>query len=64
MTQAFFGGVVIGALVMACAFVLFLNRASRRLKRREVSEWEEDFFEPVPPPVATRIINRHREFTL
>lgn len=64
MMEAAFGGFIFGALLTGAAFIVFMNKKTSRRKRREIPEWEADFFEPEPPAVTTRIINRHREFKI
>lgn len=56
--MAFLVGFLMGFMFTGSAFVLF---ATRRRKRREVSTWTEDHYQP---PVTTRVINKHRSIEL
>lgn len=58
--NAFFAGIVFGALFMGAIFVVFITKA--RSPRRDIAEWREDTYQQ--PPVTTRIVNRHRSIEL
>lgn len=57
--NAFFAGVIFGALFAGSAVVVFVTRMKNR--KREIIDWSEKAYEP---PVTTRIVNRHRSIEL
>lgn len=58
--NAFFAGVLFGALLIGSVFVAFITR--QRKPKREIEIWSEEAYQP--PPVKTRIVNRHRSIEL
>ena len=62
--NAFFGGIVFGAILAGSVFVIFIT-SRRRPPRREPVEWVPEFHEPQPhPPVSTRILIKERSIQL
>jgi hypothetical protein len=59
--NAFFGGIVFGAILAGSVFVIFIT--SRRRPRREPVEWVPEFHEP-QPTVTTRILVNRRSIEL
>lgn len=61
--NAFFGGIIFGAILAGSVFVIFIT--SRRRPRREPIEWVPEFHDPQPqPPVTTRILIKERSIQL
>lgn len=58
--NAFFAGIVFGALFMGAIFVVFITKA--RSPRRDIAEWREDTYQQ--PPVTTRILIKERNLEL
>lgn len=58
--NAFFAGIVFGALFMGAIFVVFITKA--RSPRRDIAEWREDTYQQ--PPVVTRILIKERNLEL
>jgi hypothetical protein len=62
--NAFFGGIIFGAILAGSVFVIFIT-TRRRPPRREPVEWVPEFHEPQPqPPVTTRILVNRRSIEL
>jgi hypothetical protein len=63
--NAFFAGVVFGALLAGSAFTIFLTRI-RRPKRREVEPWSEDDYQErtALPRVSTKVSIHERTISL
>ena len=62
--NAFFGGIIFGAILAGSVFVIFIT-SRRRPPRREPVEWVPEFHEPQPhPPVSTRILIKERSIQL
>jgi hypothetical protein len=59
--NAFFAGVIFGALLAGSAFTIFLTRIPRP-KRREIEPWSETAYQA--PPVTTRILIKERNIQL
>jgi hypothetical protein len=59
--NAFFGGIVFGAILAGSVFVIFIT--SRRRPRRDPVEWVPEFHEP-QPHVTTRILVNRRSIEL
>jgi len=57
--NAFFAGVLFGALLIGSVFVAFITR--QRKPKREIIDWTEKAYEP---PVTTRILVRERSIKL
>lgn len=58
--NAFFAGVLFGALFAGSAIVVFVTRIKK--PKREIIDWTDRAYEP---PVTTKItVNRHREFQI
>lgn len=61
--NAFFGGIVFGAILAGSIFVIFITITRR--PRREPVEWTPEFHEPhLQPPVTTRILIKERSIQL
>jgi hypothetical protein len=58
--NAFFAGIVFGALFMGAVSVIFITKA--RSPRREIAEWREENYQQ--PPVTTRILIKERNLEL
>ena len=58
--NAFFAGIVFGALFMGAIFVVFITKA--RSPRRDIAEWREDSYQQ--SPVTTRILIKERNLEL
>ena len=58
--NAFFGGIVFGALFMGCIFIIFITKA--RSPRREIAEWREETYQH--PPVTTKLLIKERTFDI
>ena len=63
--NAFFGGIIFGAILAGSVFVIFITsrRRPRRELRREPVEWVPEFHEP-QPHVTTRILVNRRSIEL
>lgn len=59
--NAFFGGIVFGAILAGSIFVIYITITRR--PRREPVEWMPEFHEP-QPPVTTKIVTQKREFII
>ena len=63
--NAFFGGIIFGAILAGSVFVIFITSRRRPSPRREPIEWVPEFHEPQPhPPVTTRILIKERSIQL
>ena len=65
--NAFFGGIVFGAILAGSVFVIFITSRRRPEPRREPVEWTPEFHDPQPPPhppVTTRILIKERSIQL
>ena len=58
--NAFFGGILFGALFMGAGLIVYFNRLHR--PKREPEPWREDAWQQ--PIVTTKIVNRHRSIEL
>jgi hypothetical protein len=61
--NAFFAGVVFGALLAGSVFTIFITSRRRPQPRREPIEWAPEFHDP-QPPVTTRILIKERHLVL
>ena len=62
--NAFFGGIIFGAILAGSVAVIFIT-SRRRPPRREPIEWVPEFHDPQPhPPVTTRILIKERSIQL
>lgn len=59
--NAFFGGIVFGAILAGSIFVIFITITRRPW--REPVEWTSEFHDP-QPPVTTKIVTQKREFII
>jgi hypothetical protein len=55
--NAFFGGIIFGAILAGSVFVIFIT-SRRRPPRREPIEWVPEFHEPQPPVITRILVNR------
>ena len=63
--NAFFGGIIFGAILAGSVFVIFITSRRRPPPRREPVEWVPEFHEPhLQPPVSTRILIKERSIQL
>ena len=60
--NAFFAGVIFGAVLVGVGITLFITRRPRK-PRREPIEWTPEFHEP-PPPVSTRVLINRRDIQI
>jgi hypothetical protein len=58
--NAFFAGVVFGALFMGAVSIIFITKA--RSPRREIAEWREENYQQ--PPVTTKLLIKERTFDI
>ena len=61
--NAFFGGIVFGAILAGSVFVIFITSIRRPHPRREPVEWMPEFHEP-QPTVTTRILVNRRNIEI
>ena len=55
--NAFFGGIIFGAILAGSVVVIFIT-SRRRPPRREPVEWVPEFHEPQPPVITRILVNR------
>ena len=55
--NAFFGGIIFGAILAGSVVVIFIT-SRRRPPRREPIEWVPEFHEPQPPVITRILVNR------
>lgn len=56
--NAFFGGIIFGAILAGSVVVIFITSRRRPSPRREPIEWVPEFHEPQPPVITRILVNR------